>query len=92
MFPEGWLCANIIEAAFAFRAAWNIILGSATVPERPPCEIQLIPITLFDLLSKRIAKDSRYWRSPLSQLFRKISKQDCELEINGLSEALNFGK
>jgi len=37
--PLGWLCDRITPQAFAFKAAMNTSLVSATVPATPPVDI-----------------------------------------------------
>ena len=58
--------------AFAFKAAENMTLGSATVPATPPVETSIIPSTLLALFRSMILNCSINSILPRSQLF--ISK------------------
>ena len=44
-FPEGWLCANIILDADAFKAIEKIIRISTITASLPPTDISAIPST-----------------------------------------------
>ena len=57
-FPEGWLCTSTMAAARMARARPKTILGSTTVPVRPPLEMQTSANTSLDRFKSMIQNSS----------------------------------